>query len=88
MRGCIPPASLPSIIRQRAAAGMETRGNSGFELAETCWTLRFEGIHHFGFILKSGFAELGRIQIHLAVFLVFVPLPVRLFNSAKEKEDF
>lgn len=43
------------------AAGMEVRGNSGFEPAETHWTLGFEEIRHFGFILKPSLAEPGRI---------------------------
>lgn len=57
---------------------MEIQGNSGFEHSEIHWTLKFEGIHHFGFILKPSLAEPGRIQVHLADFLVFIHLAVRL----------
>lgn len=67
LHGYITPTGNP-------VAGMEARGNSGLEHAETCWALRFEGIHHFGFILNPNLAEPRRIQVHL----VFVHLPVCL----------
>lgn len=87
-RGSITPVGNP-------AAGMEFGGNAGIKGAEICWTLGFKGFHHFGFIRKPSFADLGKIQAHLPGFwCLFISACLiqqrkkKLFESAAASKRF